>query len=134
MKGLRIKDLRDDRCLAFDLKDLLAAIGPSAKSAFWRCTELWCLPEEPNEEGMLEALYDTGTRIHGGEMVALADRTRQVIDGTFQGYRELVERDPWVVLRAVDSSWWEVFSVDEPVLTKLRVRFHDVEDLVADAT
>jgi len=134
VKGLRIKDLAEGRYLAFDLRDLLSVIGPAVESSQWRCTDLWCIPIEPVGEGELEPQYDTGSLISGSTLTTLAARTRQVIDGEFRAHRGTpTSEHPWLVIRAVDSSFWEVFSDDDSVLQQLRTRFHDVQDLAADA-
>ena len=134
MRGLRIKDLAEGGYLAFDLRDLLSVIAAAAESSRWRCTDLWCIPIEPIGEGELKLQYDSGSLITGSTLSALAERTRQVIDGEFRAYRgSPTSEEAWLVIRAVDSSFWEVFSDDDNVLRQLRVRFHDVQDLAADA-
>jgi len=40
---------------------------------------------------------------------------------------------PWVVVRAVDSSWWEVISHDAEVREAIRKRFRQVEEHEYDA-
>jgi hypothetical protein len=132
MNGLRIADLAEGGHLAFDLKEILAAIGPAVSTSRWLCTDLWCIPFGEPDDQALEACYRTGSFIGGEELVELAAQTRQVVDGTFRAFRESAEQ-PWLILRAVDSSFWEVFSDDAATLDKLRVRFQDVRDITSDA-
>ena len=49
----------------------------------------------------------------------------QVIWGEFTGFKEGV-LTPWVILRAIDSSFCEVETDDEQVLDSVRETFSDV--------
>jgi hypothetical protein len=64
--------------------------------------------------------------IDGTRMLVAAQQLHQVIDGHFEAFEN--ESTPWVVVRAVDSSWWEVLSDDQAVLDAVRSRFKVVED------
>jgi hypothetical protein len=68
-----------------------------------------------------------GELVDGAELLAATERLQQVIDGRFEGLEN--QNTPWVVVRAVDSSWWEVLSNDQAVLDSVRGRFKVVENL-----
>jgi len=50
----------------------------------------------------------------------------QVIKGVFEAHRANNYGTPLVTVRAVDSSWWEVYSDDSGVHQTLRAKFMDV--------
>lgn len=124
MRGIRIRDL-DGGHLAFDLKELLDAVGASALSSEWKCSIAELISIESVES--LESAYENAPRISGPKIRDLAAQTRQVIDGTFEAYRS-EEYRPWLILRAVDSTYWEVLSDDPAVLASVRKAFREVED------
>ena len=62
------------------------------------------------------------------ELAGFAAQVAQVIDGEFSAILP-GETEPWLVIRAVDSSWWEVFSANGRVFDALRLRFTDVRDV-----
>jgi hypothetical protein len=64
----------------------------------------------------------------GSELLALASETRQVIDGEFEGFRRR-ESQPWVTLKAIDSTYWEVFARDAEDLAPFESRFQKVEHI-----
>ena len=51
----------------------------------------------------------------------------QVIDGQFTGFDE--DGNVWVIIRAVDSSWWEVWSDNKWVHEAIRSNFRVVESI-----
>ena len=55
----------------------------------------------------------------------------QIIDGQFTGVDE--QGDAWVVIRAVDSSWWEVWSDNQWVHDAIRAHFRVVESIPVGA-
>jgi hypothetical protein len=132
MNGLRIDDLAEGRYLAFDLREILAALGPQARTSRWVCTDLWCIPFGEPDESVLEKQYSPGSTITGEELVRLAAKIRQVVDGTFRAFAESADR-PWLIVRAVDSSFWEVFSTEPEALERLRCRFRSVRHIATDA-
>lgn len=67
-------------------------------------------------------------RIPGDELLASLPNLLQVIDGEFRAFEEGSE--PWVIIRAIDSSWWEVQSRDASALDAIRHRFQNVEEQV----
>lgn len=131
MKGVTIKDTGPSRnLLAFDLKDILRAIGPVVESLEWRLEDIDCTGEGSDE---IHDLCDRGEQVTGARLVALAERILQTIDGEFRGYRsDAPDRDmPWLIIRAVDSTVFDVECDDPDVLAAVRRRFTDVRDMPA---
>jgi hypothetical protein len=138
MQGMSIHDLRDNH-LAFDLRDLLATLGPTALTAWWRCrTPVWYIAEEDATIDALEWRDGKAAWVRGTKLVKDTQALRQVVDGVIEGVRSEGQPvndslSPWVVLRAVDSSWWELYSDESTVFAAVRNRFNDVRDPIYSA-
>jgi len=65
--------------------------------------------------------------LSGHDLMAATDRVLQVIDGEFDAFDD-DQNKPWVIVRAIDSSFWEVESSDANVLAAVRGCFHRVEE------
>jgi hypothetical protein len=124
LQTLRIFDLKG-RVLAFDLRDLLDLLAPLSLEAEWVVSaikpgELW--PESLEATGeageRLEILAQRNALISGVDLAALAKTTVQVIWGEFVGLLPVTLDNKWGIIRAFDSSFYEVTSCDEEVLKK----------------
>jgi hypothetical protein len=73
----------------------------------------------------LHTAFERGAAISGGELVSTAGGVTQAIDGDFIATRR-GETAPWLVVRAVDSSFYVVLSDDHGFIDELRARFRDV--------
>lgn len=81
----------------------------------------------PSEVGQdqLEQFAASGSSVSGALLSKAAHEAHQVIWGEFTG--TLPERtDAWVVIRAIDSTFYEVTSSDDAVLSAVRTAFNDV--------
>jgi hypothetical protein len=132
MATLRIYDL-EEHVLALDLKDLLQLLAPRSLKASWTVQAVKSSnPEhewfEATGEGgeKLEALAQRNARLSGAELAALAANTRQVIWGEFVGFVPTHSDQPWVTIRAVDSTFYEIETDDEAVLGKIGTTYKDV--------
>jgi hypothetical protein len=125
MKTVLIDDMRSDiHVLAVDLRHVLAALGERATNSQWRVRDVWATGEDSAEE--LQSFDDT-TTVSGQRLLQLADDVIQVIDGAFSAF-ESGSVEPWVVVEAVDSSYYLVRSDDASVLDTIRSTFHHVSD------
>ncbi len=130
MQGIEIKDSTPDgNFLSFDLREVLAVIGDSALASSWRCQYVECMGD--NADGM-HKISNEGRIVSGGELVQIASGILQTIDGIFEAYRDEAN-SPWLVIRAVDSSSFDVLSSDSKVLEKVRRSFREVTGLPPDA-
>ena len=66
-----------------------------------------------------------GGIIPGARLVDGLTQLMQVIDGQFEAVDEAGRR--LVEIRAVDSSWWEVWSDDESIVEAIRESFGSTE-------
>jgi hypothetical protein len=119
MGGIEIHDMGPLGFLAFDLRDLLNAVGPDAALFRWRCSDVDCTGVTAKQ---MHDLSDRGINISGQELAELAAGLVQVIDGDFEARDEAGAQV--MLIRAIDSSFWEVFA-DEPVLKRVKATFRD---------
>jgi hypothetical protein len=131
MRGVELRDMHPRGYLAFDLKDILQCLGDDVLTRTWRCTHLECTGEATRE---LEEIETGRVEVSGARLLELALRTNQVVWGDFLG-RKPNELNLSLILRAIDSSLWEVFG-NEDCLRKLSHSFRDVHptDASADPT
>lgn len=132
MTALRVYDL-EDHVLALDLRDLLRLLAPRSLEARWVVTTV--KSSKPGHE-WFEATGDGGERIEvlaqhdgqlsGYDLAALAENTRQVIWGEFVCSTPTQSDKPWVIIRAVDSTFYEIVSEEEAVLDKISSTYKDV--------
>ena len=130
MAGIRIHDSTDEQVLAFDLADLLEGLGSKARLSTWKCSVGECIAQEGARPD-LEDVYNAPVGLSGPEILALASETLQVVDGVFAAFRP-GERQPWIKLEAVDSTYWEAVASAAEDLSPLRLRFSEVETLEED--
>jgi hypothetical protein len=136
---LRIYDLRDGRVLALDLRDLIDLLAPRSLEASWTVSpvnvEYPTLGRSIDQfemtgpgrsgEDQLELFAASGSSISGLMLAEYAHATSQVIWGQFVA--TLPEQtDAWVVIRAIDSTFYEVTTSDDMVLAKIRSAYKDV--------
>lgn len=127
MRGIMIRDISPtENALAFDLIDILRAIGPQAERSIWKFEGLECLGDAADH---LHAVSDNASVIDGKDLVRLASQIYQSIDGDFLGYRNDHDKHPWIVIRAVDGTSFDVECDEDAVLGRLRKRFNAVTDI-----
>jgi hypothetical protein len=148
--AIEIHDLDERHVLAFDLTEVLGALGNRAMALDWVVTDY-----DPNHRGdayvaaFAEAVYEaqtgsprSGVRVTSAELRALAGRVLQTIEGQFIGVSpdtavtvpELVDlrtfhiSDAALVIKAVDSSFWIVITESSDDVEGIRQRFQDVRE------
>ena len=129
MRGIEIRDgIKSSGFLGFDLAEILEALQPLAIGSTWQCRDLYATSREMINVLELEAAAESedGIMMSNDELVAFASQLVQVIDGEFSATRP-GESTPWLVVRAVDSSWWEIFSSHDSVFDAVRRRFTDLK-------
>lgn len=132
MTAIRVYDLKDS-VLALDLIDLLRLLAPRSLEVRWVVSTVksaqpgheWF--EATGEGGeLLERLAQEDGQLSGFDLAALAERTRQVIWGEFVGSDPAQSDKPWVTIRAVDSTFYEIDSDDKTVLNKISSTYKDL--------
>lgn len=127
MTFLVIRDCRDG-LLAVQLSELLELAGGDVRRSEWRLSGLECLGAGADA---LHAAADSGEAIAGARLIELARDVYQVIDGDFYGRLPGAERE-WIVIRAVDSSLYELETERPDLLAAIRRRFTDVTEVPHD--
>jgi hypothetical protein len=124
MKAVKIKDMEIGRnFLAVDLRHVLTALGERSITSDWRVRDVWATG---NSETQFANLDEQQT-ISGLVLKELADNVIQIIDGVFSAF-ERGHSQPWVIVEAVDSSFYTVHSDDALVLDNIRNKFRLVTD------
>ncbi|KAF5409700.1 MAG: hypothetical protein Udaeo2_00500 [Candidatus Udaeobacter sp.] len=122
MKTLLLDDMHSDIRVS-GRRSPARSCGPWANSQ-WRVRDVWARGDKSAAE--LESFDDT-TTVSGQRLRELAEDVTQVIDGVFSGF-ESGSAEPWVVIDAVDSSYYLVRSDDSSVLDAIRSTFRQVSD------
>ncbi|MEE7494853.1 nucleotidyltransferase family protein [Methylobacterium oryzae] len=130
MQILQIHDFLPAKPIVVDPRAVLPILGQRAIRANWEVAGVarhgkGLIVTGDDAVDRLEALSRSAVRIPGGLLVELIDQTAQVIWGEFTAFEEGKEA-PWVILRAIDSTWCEVETDDESVLDQVRRTFADV--------
>ena len=129
MKTLRIHDFLPSKPIVVDPRVVFTMLGKRAIAASWQVAGVARYDQVVmivgNEAAdRLEALSQSQSRVSGILLSELLHQVAQVIWGEFTAYEE--EHAPWVIVRAIDSSWCEVETDDEEVLDCVRRTFVDV--------
>jgi hypothetical protein len=146
MTTLRIYD-HQNQVLAVDLRDLIDLLAPRSLEASWIVSPVKMhdprdnrsfdefMMTGPGEVGQdqLEQFAASGSAVSGAMLSKAAHEAHQVIWGEFTAILPK-QADAWVVIRAIDSSFYEVTSSDESVLSAIRTAFRDVRVASGPAT
>lgn len=130
MLGIKIQDsIRSPSggsFLSFDLRDILAVVGEAALTSRWRCRDL-CYTAV--RDGGIGEFREARRKISGAELARFAASVHQTIDGRFEARGSGAAKHPWLIILAVDSSWFEVWSSKREVLKSVKARFQQVSDI-----
>lgn len=126
MRGLTVSDKDARNVLTFDLKDILPLLGEKGLKSAWSIKGLEAVDGEAAQE--LHALSDTEQVVSGERLQELAAAISQTIDGEFAGSLNESTK-PWIRIRAVDSSAFDIITADPDVYTRIKDRFADVVEL-----
>jgi len=124
MQGITISDQTTDGFLTINLIDILQEITPKVLNSQWKIAHLECFG------ATAEALYkicDQEQQISGVLLLELATEITQVIEGRFEAYN-LNQTQPWLIITAVDSSAYDIETVDEKILDRFREIFQQVSE------
>jgi hypothetical protein len=124
MRGVTLKAWQAEHYVG--LAELLRLLEPRIEGFTWepRLGEMAPGPEAER----LEALAPE-PRLTTLEVRHLFTLDVQLIDGVFLGYAHSAQTSPTIVLRAVDSTSWDIESDDEEVLALVRRAWPDVIDI-----
>jgi hypothetical protein len=112
-------DQKDGGFLTLDITDILEVLGPRALDAVWRMSNVECVGPLADA---VHHISDQGEWVPGRRLAELAKGLNQTIDGTFVA-SDVPGGTPWLTIRAVDSSLFEIETGDEEVLQLIRAHF-----------
>lgn len=125
MRGFTISDRDARNALSFDLRDILHLIGRRGLLSVWKLSGVEAVGADAADE--IHLLSDSNAFVSGSRLTEISSRVSQIIDGEFQGAVDS-QADPWIVIRAVDSSAFDVITSDESIWRKLKERFSEVSE------
>lgn len=132
MATLRIYDL-DGGVLAVHLSRLLDLLAPKSLDAEWTVAPIRSDGEEKFEAtgpgaDELEELVATAMPISGMALLIVSTNTPQIVWGEFIAIVP-GESSPWLTLRAIDSTFYEIATDDDAALDTVRSAFKDVRSV-----
>jgi hypothetical protein len=140
-----IHDMAPQGYLSFDVKDILHCLGPGIHDYSWVITELDCTGKEAQPLcDAVERSRGQGLMISADELLPASHKFFQTIDATLIGVPKKVynsqelkgtcdigsfpEAPAQVVIRAVDSSYFEVITKNYNHVQLVKKCFQDVRD------
>ena len=127
LQAVGIWDQGERGILAVDLVHIVRLAGPRALASRWWCSSVECVG--PGADG-LHAVSD-GPAIGGAELLELAEKVDQVVEGEFVATNGAVG-DPWLVVRAIDSTEYVVVTDDHELVLRIRATYRDVRESPED--
>jgi len=121
MNGVEIHDMHPRGYLAFDLQDILFCLRDEVIARTWKAEGVECTGQATPDFALIE---ENSNVLSGSRLIELSQQVKQIIWGTFTG-RLPNEEAGSIVIKAIDSSFWEVFASNENI-AKLRPRFNDI--------
>ena len=133
MRISRIYDLQKNHVLAIDLRHVLRALGHRARTSVWEVGEETSFNEPVAVTGdaadNLERLSRQSARVAGSELMRLAENVDQVIWGEFRAFEDPASDKPWLIVRAIDSHFYEVESDETAIHDAVDSAFRDVRNV-----
>jgi hypothetical protein len=130
MPVLQIHDILPSEHIVVDPRVVLTMLGERASRASWQVAGVARHDEAVMIVGdeaadRLEALSHSQSFVSGTLLCELVHQTVQIIWGEFRAYEE-GGTAPWLLVRAIDSTWCEIGTQDKDVLDLVRRSFTDV--------
>ena len=125
MKGITIHDTIEHTSgaqLLLPLAEILHLIGPHINKTTWEIKHV----ESVN--GAADTLHqwsDTAQRIPGHTLLTVVEQVGQIIDGRFLCYHPHQSK-PWLIIEAVDSAFYDVYTEDDAFLTQISQHFNHI--------
>jgi hypothetical protein len=126
MRGVTIRDLTQQNVLDVDLKDILNLMNGLAIKSIWRMSNVSALGTDSADA--MHRLSDSGVAITGERLFELANDVWQVTDGEFDAFLD-GHSSPWCVIRAVDSSAYDLLTDNDSILEAIYSRYENVAQI-----
>lgn len=122
--GLTISDADARGVLSFDLRDVLGLVPQSETDSAWEVSGAEAVGPSARD---LHDASDAEVRLSHRRLCEIAAGLKQTLGGEFRSFRA-GEPEPWLVVRAVDSSVFDVISSDPALIELVRRRFEHVRE------
>lgn len=129
---IRIYDLKDN-VLAVHLPQLIEIMGPLALESNWKIYPVkapdgneWFEVFGP-ESPVLESKLHENQPIKGSVLYEISRKTKQIIWGEFKASISGDFEHPWVTIRAIDSTFYEVETSDQGILSAIMNVYRDIK-------
>jgi len=122
---ISIKNEDDKKCLDFDLRDILLVLGDEAIQSSWALEGVECHGGYAVAD--LHSASDEKRILRGESLLALSNAVGQIVEGVFSGFVPPHDR-PWIVIRAVDGTAFDIETDRDDVVELMRSRFECVFD------
>ena len=115
-----------------ELDSILQVISPLSQDTHWQLHDF--VDEEGNawfefaDDEWTQRAYLRDRLVPTAELVSAAATMPQAIWAQFAGFRAMKTSEPWIVLSAIDSSFWRIETDDFAVLRMVRTNFADVRE------
>jgi hypothetical protein len=106
-----------------DLRQILALAGERALASRRLSSDVEAIGQEAAD--VLEQASQKRKALDGKELFQLLHEVWQVVDGDFEAFDADMDR-PWLIVRAVDSTCFDVITGDPTLLEQLTTRFRNV--------
>lgn len=139
----KIKIMDSGEILTFDLVDILNCIKDIGSNYNWAILDIYLTSKQNSNLNVLELEKEVNSKdeffkISFVDLLKLSGKFNQVIDGKFIASRgdfknridiKDIEEKCDIVIEAIDSSYWTVFSKDSRIIELLTSTFEKVEIL-----
>jgi hypothetical protein len=137
----KIKIMDSGEILSFDLVDILNCIKDIGGNYNWAILDIYITSKHNSNLNVLELENEINSKdelfkISFVDLLNLSSKINQVIDGKFIASKgdfnkiidiiELEEKCD-IVIEAIDSTYWTVFSKDRRIIELLKSKFEKVE-------
>ena len=119
MIGVTILDRDKDGMLVPSLQGILMLLEPEARGLTWVVSNAEAVGSEAEK---LHEVADQNRSLPFSDLLQIANAVDQVVDGEFAGYDSTHRKR--LVIRAVDSSAFDVESDDENVVCSVEAQFN----------
>ena len=134
MSVLQIRDFRSDAtALKVDLETCLAAMESSIKEFVWQVAPVINARHDEtlfdvtgDLELMFQVLLKSERRISTKELLGLSELTHQLIWAELRGFAHEQEPEPAIVIRAIDSTFFEIETERPEIIERVEKCFKDV--------
>lgn len=123
MTVVTVRDEKLDGYLDFDFEKILSVLGKTAKECSWTIATV-DTPDD-NARRRFDDLLERGKPVASGVLLDAIRECYQLVEATFE-CRRAVDAEPWVTVRVVDGSEFDIETADGEVVDRAIHAFREV--------